>query len=263
MDERETKIFENIVSFVSDLTEVFGTKQHSLLLYNRLLQKTGNDNINAVRKHIEAFNKFISENQEAILKKNFKEFVNPIIEYSPKVNIKIDEIFKMADVETSSTIWKHLLLIMSTIDPSTKAMNILKESLEEKTNESQFLNDMFDKIKDNVDSQNEDPMAALMGLMSSGVVPQLVTSMTNGMQNGSLDMTKLFGTVQSMMTSLGGAEGLPLQTMLPTMMAQMGQIDEAAQPAAVSIATTETTEVTDESVTSVVSRAPGNSNDLD
>ena len=37
---------------------------------------------------------------------------------SKNANIKMDDIFKRADKETTTAIWNHLLVILSEIDPS-------------------------------------------------------------------------------------------------------------------------------------------------
>ena len=198
------KSFQSIVKFVEDLSTEFGNKQHSLVLYNRLVSKTKITHQDAVKRHLQAFHEFVTKNGEAIIEKNISKLRNPIIFYSNKVNIKTDEIFKMADKQTTEVIWKHLLVIMNSLDPNTKALNVLKKSLEEKTHESEFLSSLVSKIENTVDPSTTDPMSAIMGLMSNGVFTDVISSMNSGMQNGTLDMGKLFNTVQGMMTSLGG-----------------------------------------------------------
>ncbi len=204
MDQHTWKVFDLITKFVSDLEYIFGTKQHSLLLYNRLISKTKVSHKDAISKHVAIFTKFISNNQQAILDKDNTKMVDSVILYSKKVNIKMDEIFRMSDKDTSESIWKHLLVIMNTISPNNEAVNVLKKSLEEKSGEGDFLNNLVSKIEKNVDPNSSDPMAAIMGLMSSGVIGDFIGSMNTGMQDGSLNIGKLFSTVQTMMTSLGG-----------------------------------------------------------
>lgn len=207
MNEKNWKSFDLINKFVSELTDVFGKKQHSLSLYNCLLGKTKINHHDAIKKHIQAFTEFVVSNNKAILQKNSDMIISPVIFYSKKVNIKMDEIFKMADSETCSVIWQHLLVITNSVDPSEEAMNILKKSLEEKSNEGEFLNNLVQKIEKNVDSNAADPMTAIMGLMNSGVFTDLLSGMNSGMENGSLDIGKLLGTVQGMMSSMGGENG--------------------------------------------------------
>lgn len=114
----------------------------------------------------------------------------------------------MADLETTNVIWQHLLVITNSVDPSEEAMEILKKSLEEKSNEGAFLSNLVQKIEKNVDPNSSDPMAAIMGLMSSGVFTDLISNMNSGMQDGSLNIGKLFGTVQGMMSSMQGVPGM-------------------------------------------------------
>ena len=121
----------------------------------------------------------------------------------------MDEIFKYADDDTAQVIWKHLLVIMNSLNPSSHTMDILKKSLEEKSNESEFLNTIVEKIEKSVDPNATDPMSAIMGMMTSGVFTDLVATMNTGMQDGSLNMNKLFGTVQSMMTTMSGTSNMP------------------------------------------------------
>jgi len=202
------KSFECINKFVGDLTDVFGTKQHSLLLYNHLLVKTNVKHIDSIKKHVSSFTTFVTKNRQAIMTKDSTKFSDPIISYSKKVNIKMDEIFKMADTETTNIIWQHLLVITNSVDPSEEAMEILKKSLEEKSNEGAFLSNLVEKIEKNTDPNSSDPMSAIMGLMSSGVFTDLISGMNSGMQDGSLNIGKLFGTVQGMMSSMQGMPGM-------------------------------------------------------
>lgn len=209
MDAKNWKSFDYINKFVGDLAEIFGSKQHSLLLYNRLLGKTTIKHTDAIKKHIQAFTDFVLKNRQAIIQKDSSKIIDPIILYSMKVNIKMDEIFKMADSETTSIIWQHLLVITNNVDPSEEAMEILKKSLEENSKEGQFMANLVQNIEKNVDPNNSDPMSAIMGLMSSGVFTELISSMNSGMQDGSLNIGKIFGTVQGMMSSMGGMNGIP------------------------------------------------------
>lgn len=197
----QLKSFQYIVKFVEDLSTEFGNRQHSLLLYNRLLDKTKITHTDSITRHITAFYNFVVENNVAILEKDITKMKQKTILYSKKVNIKMDEIFKMADTETTGVIWKHLLLIMNSVDPTSGAMEILKKSMEEKSNEGDFLNTLVQKIEKNVDP-NADPMTAIMGMMSSGVFTDIFSSVNNGMKDGSLDIGKLFNSVQGMMGNI-------------------------------------------------------------
>jgi len=192
--------FKAISKFVSELGETFGTDNHPLKLYNRLLDKTTISHDNAMKKHIEVFRNFCIKNRDCITSKN-KNFVNSKIEYSQKVYIDLNDIFKDSDAETAGVIWKHLLTISALVDPAGKAKEILKNNKESK--EANFLSDILNKVETTV-SPNSNPLEAVSSIMSSGLFTDLISGMNNGIQDGSLDLSKLMGTVQQMCSSIGG-----------------------------------------------------------
>ncbi len=204
VDQKLVKIFSHISDFVKELSDIFGSKQHSLLLYARLIDVTNNNHASAIEKHVHIFDTFVHKNYKAILEKKVDLLSESTILYSKKANIKLSEIFKLADSNETAAIWKHLLVILTAIDPSAEAMKELKKTFDEKTKEGEFLNGLVEKIESNLDPNSSDPMTAIMGLMGNGVFTDLISSMSSGMQSGNLDMSKLFGTVQTMLTTMGG-----------------------------------------------------------
>ena len=55
--------------------------------------------------------------------------------------------FKTADKDEKEVIWKHILMLSAYVDPSNKAKEILKESINKSgsgENEEQFLNTLFE-----------------------------------------------------------------------------------------------------------------------
>ena len=60
-------LFKCIVDFVHALREMFGEKQHSLELYDLLLDKTGLIHQEPIKKHIQIFHHFVLQNENAIL----------------------------------------------------------------------------------------------------------------------------------------------------------------------------------------------------
>jgi len=223
--------FKAISSFVTELSEIFSEKNHSLKLYTRLLNKTTLSHEVAIKKHIESFRLFCFDNRDALENKNAELFTKPIVEYSSKVFIDFSNIFKEADLETKNIIWKHLLTIAALADPAGKAREILKNSKESK--EANFLSDILEKVETNV-TPNSNPLEAVSSIMSSGIFTELISNMNTGIQDGSLDLGKLMGTVQQMCTSLNvdGGEGMeetlnssPMN-MLTSMMSSMGKPGE-------------------------------------
>ena len=196
-------IFKAISNFTTCLSDVFGHEHRSLKLYAHLINKTQIAHEKPILKHIEAFRLFCVSNREAIEEKNHKNFKMNNITYSDRVYIDMTLIFDSADKETSAIIWKHLLTISALVDPTGKAKQLLKESTKSGNNgtEANFLTDIIEKVEQNVDP-NANPMEAVSSIMQSGVFQDLVSGMGEGLQNGDLDLSKLMGTVQSMVGNL-------------------------------------------------------------
>ena len=199
--------FKAISSFIAALNEAFGAQHHPVKLYDRLLSKTTLSNDRIIKKHIEFFRLFCVSNRDCIVAKN-KKLVEPVITYSDRVFVDMSVIFEKSDSETSEIIWKHLLTISALLDPAGKAKDILKNN---NTKEADFLSDIINKVESNI-KPNANPLEAVSSIMQSGVFNDLLSSMNNGMQDGSLDLGKLMGTVQTMCSSLGnlnpgGSEG--------------------------------------------------------
>lgn len=199
--------FKAISNFTTSLAEVF-PKQRSLKLYAHLIGKTTLAHDKAIKKHIDAFTSFCVSNRSALEEKNHTNIQNGKIMYSERVFIDINGIFAESDAETMDVIWNHLLTISALVDPTGKARQILKENTVsgDSTSEAKFLENIIGKVEEHVDP-NANPMEAVSSIMQSGVFTELVGGMGNGLQDGSLDLGKLMGTVQSMVTTLGNEQG--------------------------------------------------------
>ena len=194
--------FKAISNFTECLDEVFGKTQRSLKLYSHLLQKTTLSHVKPIQKHITCFTEFCVKNRDCILEKNTNLNVD-LIKYSDRVYINMKKIFKEADTETKEIIWKHLLTISAIVDPAGKAKKLLEESAKSGGNEANFLNDIIGKVEKHVKpGETSNPMEAVSSIMSSGIFTELLGGMGNGLQNGSLNLGKLMGTVQNMVGSL-------------------------------------------------------------
>ena len=194
--------FKAICTFTHELSETFGAKNHSLKLYDRLLVKTSLSHDVAIKKHLDSFRKFCVDNRDGLMEKDIKKMTLFQVEYSPKVFIDFNSIFPNADKEAMAVIWKHLLTISALLDPSGNAKEILKSN---KGNESDFLTGIINKVESHV-KPDSNPMEAVSSIMSSGVFTELITDMNTGIQDGSLDLQKLMGTVQNMCSTLNGKQ---------------------------------------------------------
>ena len=198
--------FKAISNFTTSLEEVFGKEERSLKLYVHLISKTTLSHEKAIQKHIEAFRVFSIANRNALETRDASKLVEKKISYSERVYIDISRILKSADKDTAAVIWKHMLTVSALVDPTGKARQILKASAQNSSSgatEANFLNNIIGKVEEHVDP-DANPMEAVASIMKSGVFADLVGGMGNGLQDGSLDLGKLMGTVQTMVTSLTG-----------------------------------------------------------
>jgi hypothetical protein len=215
MSNSDTEIlaFKAIVAFINDIGEIYNTKQKSLSLYYRLINKTTFNNTLAIRKNIDIFKTFIEQNNQAIINKNMDLFNKNTIQYSDNVFINIVHILKLAKQDgNDDCIWQHLTTILAILDPSKGAKKLLKDNNEpvnvksDGSTESNFLKDIVDKVETNIDP-TQNPAEALNSVMSSGVLTDLMASMTQGMENGNLDLGKLMGSVQNMVSQVTQENG--------------------------------------------------------
>lgn len=210
--EQMIKIFSKISTFVSELNSAFGSRFHFVELYNHLLLKTKLSKKQVIQQHIEAFRTFLERNKDALIARDVNKIMSHRISYSNKVYIDVHALLTSENIdnETTEAIWNHLLVINATIDPSSEAREILRNMPSSDTNEGKFLGNFFDRIQQGMNNTNaspNDPMAAISSLMQSGVINEMMGSINQGVNNGSLDIGKLFQMVQSMMGGLSSMTG--------------------------------------------------------
>ena len=211
MNNSNLLAFKSISNFVKSLNECFGPNQKTLQLYSRLLEKTTLSHEDAMQKHIDIFKKFCTDNKDGIINKNSKLITDFKIPFNKRVYINLEPIFATADADEMKTIWQHLLNICSYIDPESNAKNILKESMKTNSNtgaaEENFINNLIENVSKNVDENPDNPMQSINNIMSSGLFTDLLGGMSNGLESGELDLGKLMGTVQGMISTISQMEG--------------------------------------------------------
>jgi len=199
LNDHELKLFSTIKRFVNDLVDSF-EDQHSLILYNHLINKTKNVHLVAVRKHISVFSQFCETNREAILAMSKEGFATPLlIEYSSNVFIDMSDVLsKASDGETLNNIFKYLLLILAMVDPTSNAKTVLSEL---SATESKSLSDdnvppgfskIVDKIKNHISPEDlNNPMKAVQSLMSKNVFADILKTVNDSIKDGSIDLADM------------------------------------------------------------------------
>lgn len=207
MDNNNLIIFKTFSVFVNDLGELYGSKQRSLKLYMRLVNKTTLSHDVAITKHINSIRQFCFQNRDAIISKDETKFSQHKIEYSARVYIDIPSILRVAEQDDKNVIWKHLMVISALVDPAGRAKEILKQSSdEEKGPELDFLTNIINNIEKHVDP-NASPADAISSIMNSGMLSEIMGSMNNGFQDGSFDMNKILSSVQQLVSKISSENG--------------------------------------------------------
>ena len=194
MDEDIYKPFTKILTFVKELNNTFGNKYQNIQLYYKLLKKTPVSNKSAIKKQNTVFSTFLSNNEEAILKSDYKLLKDSNISFSDRVFINIQQL--LSESEDSSIIFKHLQLISILFKKDDKMIEALKSENDDR--EGKFLNKFMNKVEtvfNASDTPETDPMKAAMSLIQSGVL----SDMTKEISSGKLNVNKLLGNLQGMM----------------------------------------------------------------
>lgn len=216
--ETKSITFLAIKQFVDDLVSVFGDKGVGPLnLYNRLVQHVElKDSTQGVDKYISGFKVFFA-NYESKLENNETIMTiprNTVIRYgdSPKVYIEVQKYLWLSrnKPEQIEIIRQHLLTIAASIDPSEKSLSALEAApvLEQMglgggTAESKFVRDMMEKAKKSMENTDtKDPTAAVMGLLSSGLITDMIKGLQVGVDSKTLNPDKLLSGLKETLTSV-------------------------------------------------------------
>ena len=211
MEQTDLVTFRAISNFLTDVSEAITGKYKPLALYNRLISKTTIVNEEPILKHVNLFKDFCKDNRKALEEQDLSSLKNPRISYSERVYFDIGHIFKITNKVDHSAIWKHLLIISTLTDKEGNSKNILKEmstnTQKPTTNETNFINNMVEKVGESIDPNTSNPMDAVSSIMSSGIFNDLVNDMSGGIEKGDMNIGGLMGVVQNMMSSLDGQMG--------------------------------------------------------
>ena len=203
MEDNSLIAFKAITNFTKELTSVFGKTHRPLKLYNHLITKTTLAHDEIIKKHIQAFREFCVENSDALYEKNKQKITKTKVEYSNRVYIDLKLILNKADRETSNVIWQHLLTISALVNPAGKAKQVLKELKEKSNNDSSneidFIQNLISKVETEVDP-NANPLEAVTSIMQSGMFQNLVTDITENVNNGNFNINRMIGSLKGVIT---------------------------------------------------------------
>lgn len=215
--------FSRITDFVSELSEMYGNKYHSLLLYKHMLYKTNINHKIKINKNIELFTSFLNQNKTSILSKDVSKLSDGIV-FSKNIYIPLKTIINN-DKENKDIIFQHLIVLLSCVDTS-KEVNDVLNILNSSSNEGNFFNTVLNKIEKSVSPEEaKDPATAISSLMKGDVFQDIIKSMSSGVKDGSLDIGKMFGMVQGLVGNLSPEMGSMFNQMTSSFTSQLKQED--------------------------------------
>lgn len=198
MESAEIKQFDAIVDFVRDLDIVFGETHKNVRLYRHLLDKTTHTHVKPAQKHIESFRKFVDENICALREKDASKLTEPVITYTDRVYVDVADLLSGCDTETKSAIWNHLITFNALCNPSEQSLALMHGDGDD------FIEDIINTVTNSIDPSTVggDPMAIAMGLVSSGKLSGIISSMSDKFASGSIDPDKMLKKVTEMYSSI-------------------------------------------------------------
>lgn len=209
--------FEAISEFVNELSGVFCTAKSPLSLYKRILEHINKNNSgDSIQKCISGFAGFFANYEDSISTlEKFKTIPrDTVIRYGDSKNVYLEiqkYIYKSKTDDERNIIRSHLLTIAATIDPSEKSLANLnsvspllnKFNLDASSKEGQFVANVIQKAQKTMsNNKSDDPTTAIMGLLSSGLVGDMISGLQAGVETGSMDVSKLFSSMQSALTGV-------------------------------------------------------------
>jgi len=222
MDDQKLRIYNAIASFVQDLNTGFGKKYKPVALYNRLIERTTLRDIEAIDRHIKAFQKFFDINTSYIKTKQFG--LSACINYSDRIYLDLGKIMLKTDKNTHEYVHKHLITIYTLMnlnnEKGKEALETLKQTNAEtkndslelnlpNTNEGNFIKDTLTEMTEQFENlgDNANPMQMMTSMMQSGFFTKFMGDLQTKMSSGEMNLQSLMGTVTNVITEVAPQDG--------------------------------------------------------
>lgn len=209
MDNKTLVAFRAINTFISALSQEYGSRYKYLAKYALLLSRTQISDEKHIMKNVDLFRSFVIKNREAVLARDETKLVQPELRYSDRIYVNFTNIFSFVQTpEAKSVIWEHLLTISALLDGTGNALELLRKGTAENKNDSSedksdsssdFLSEIISKVG-NSDVSNPAEL-----LSNPKVLGDIMGSMQAGLSSGKLDLGKLIGSVQGMLANVASA----------------------------------------------------------
>ena len=207
-------LLKKFVQFVEDLNNVFGQKTKSIKMYSIVLSKLfelsentdqKNETQDRINQHLTILQNFLSVNNDAIIKQDQSLLKEYKLKYSDSIYIDIEMVLNNS--EEKSAIWKHLLLLTSLAEPSSKAKDVLTNLLEEDSEENKIIKNIASKLEspeimEKLGGMNmsANPFDMISTLTSSGLMDSIMGGVSGDIQK--VNPKKLIGTMRNMLDAI-------------------------------------------------------------
>jgi len=224
--DNAVETFSAIKTFVDDLHSVFSNNK-AFSLYHRLLQHVKPEDTEAMRKFIIGFDVFLRIYDTNLIDDKLKTLPqNTQIAYgtNKKIYIDISYFCNKADDDTLAVIRSHLLTISAILIPKDTKFDELSKipfaaaaaaaaggdksflsgiPVDTTTSEGRFVASIVSKARGTMEGLDpSNPTQAMVGLLQGGVIQDMIGGINSGLENGSLDIKKMVGSLQGAMNSL-------------------------------------------------------------
>lgn len=207
--------FNAIKDFVGDLHATFSKPKEvsPLALYHRLMSLVKDNDTAAQQWFILGFENFFADHEKHLINNTLSELPDgTTIKYKEgdKIYLDIKKFIASSDEDTIVIIRQHLLTISALVSPDSskiRSLEIAEKSNfalavpRDGSNESEFIHSILSEAKEAMSGKDFDsPIAGMMNLLHTGVLPKMFNNLQEGVNNGTLDLNKLF-------TAMSGATG--------------------------------------------------------
>lgn len=202
--------FNAIKDFVGDLHATFSKPKEvsPLSLYHRLMSLVKDDDAAAQKWFILGFENFFKSHEATVIASTLNDLPDgTIIRYKTgdKIYLDIKNFVSRSDEDTNIIIRQHLLTISTLINPDQSKIAKLEHSQKSNlalaiprdgSNESEFVHSLLAEAKEAMSGKDFDsPIAGMMSLLHTGVLPKMFNNLQEGVNNGTLDLNKLFSAM--------------------------------------------------------------------
>lgn len=215
------KQYQTVFEFV-EFAKSVKPNNKSVALWHRLLTKDPNQETK--ERSVKAAKNFCLRYRDVIHNNfDFKSSTEYKMKYSDRIFINVHGLFQSSvDEEDKEAAKQFLLTISALVIDDEESLNRLSETLaatsgsdnatglsldnlgiNTSTNEGKFLNDIVSRVSNVVqEGDTEDPQAAIMKLMTSGILTDITSGAKEKLDNGELSLTGVFGAMQSLIQNI-------------------------------------------------------------